>query len=149
MIHKASLKKDGSFYEQFLGFLIKKGNKVKAKKILDEAFLSVTKKTKHSKQVALTLLFSSLNSFVEVKKVRVRRRFVLVPFPINLKRRSYVIVKWIMQSVEKDVKKSSFANKLAREFISILKNAFSKTKKLRRLNFSQALANRANTHFRW
>ena len=90
-----------------------------------------------------------MNSFVEVKKVRVRRRFVLVPFPINLKRRSYLIVKWIMQTVQKDKKKSSFSKKLAKEIISVLKNAFSKTKKLRRLNFSQALANRSNTHFRW
>lgn len=150
MLYEASLIKDGSLYKQFLGFLIKRGSKVKAKRILDEAFSFVTKKTKYSKQVSLLLLFSTLNSFVEVKKVRVRRRFVLVPFPINLKRRSYVIVKWVMQSVDKDTKKSSFANKLARELISILKkNAFSKTKKLRRLNFSQALANRANTHFRW
>ena len=149
MVYKINLKEDGSFYDKFLGFLTKKGNKVKAKKILDEAFLSIAKKTKYSKQVSLMMLFSSLNSFVEVKKVRVRRRFVLVPFPINLKRRSYVIIKWVMQSVEKDTKKSSLANKLARELISILKNAFSRTKKSRRLNFFQALANRSNSHFRW
>ena len=54
-----------------------------------------------------------------------------------------------MQTVEKDKKKSSFSKKLAREIINVLKNTFSKTKKLRRLNFSQALANRSNTHFRW
>ena len=149
MINETSLKKSENFYYKFLGFLIKKGNKFKGKKILDETFLSVTAKTRHSKQVALMMLFRSLNSFVEVKKVRVRRRFVLVPFPISLKRRSYLIVKWIMQSIKKDRKKNSFSNKLAREIISILKNASSKTKKLRRLNFSQALANRSNVHFRW
>lgn len=149
MICETSFKKSESFYSKFLGFLIKKGGKLKGKKILDETFLSVTTKTKHSKQVALMMLFRSLNSFVEVKKVRVRRRFVLVPFPISLKRRSYLIVKWIMQSIKKDKKRNSFSNKLAREITSILKNVSSKTKKLRRLNFSQALANRSNIHFRW
>ena len=149
MICKTSLKKSESFYSKFLGFLTKKGSKLKGKRILDKAFLSITIKTKYSKQVALVMLFRSLNSFVEVKKVRVRRRFVLVPFPISLKRRSYLIVKWIMQSIKKDKKKNSFSNKLAQEITNVLKNVSSKTKKLRRLNFSQALANRSNIHFRW
>lgn len=142
-------KESNNFYTTFLGFLIKKGGTHKAKKVLDNTFLAVTQKIKYSKCASLIKLFRSLNSFVEVKKVRVRRRFVLVPFPINLKRRSYLIVKWIMQTVQKDKKKSSFSKKLAKEIISVLKNTFSKTKKLRRLNFSQALANRSNTHFRW
>ena len=144
-----NLKENSNFYNTFLGFLIKKGSTYKAKKVLDTTFLSVTQKIKHSKRTALIKLFCRLNSFVEVKKVRVRRRFVLVPFPINLKRRSYLIVKWIMQAVEKDKKKSSFSKKIAKEIVSVLKNTFSKTKKLRRLNFSQALANRSNIHFRW
>lgn len=149
MIHESSLKKSESFYSKFLGFLVKKGSKLKGKKILDETFSSVTIKTKYSKQVALIMLFRSLNSFVEVKKVRVRRRFVLVPFPISLRRRSYLIVKWIMQSIKKDNKKKPFSSKLSQEITNILKNVSSKTKKLRRLNFSQALANRSNIHFRW
>ena len=149
MVPKIYLKKDENCYSKFLGFLLKKGNRLKAKKILDKAFLLVTKKTNYSKHLCLAMLFNILNSFVEVKKVRVRRRFVLVPFPINFGRRSYLIVKWIMQIVEKDTKKSSSSKKLAQEIISILKSTFSKTKKLRRLNFSQALTNRSNIHFRW
>lgn len=136
-------------YEKFLGFLIKKGNKFDAKKVLDLAFLLVSHKVQISKHTALTMLFRNLNSFVEVKRVRVRRRFVLVPFPIRLKRRSYLIVKWIMQSVRKNKRKISFSRKLATELISILKESSSKTKKLRQLNFSAALANRSNSHFRW
>jgi ribosomal protein S7 len=136
-------------YKKFLGFLIKKGNIFKAKKVLDLTFSIVSKKTKLSTHLALATLFRKLNSFVEVKKVRVRRRFVLVPFPICSKRRSYLIVKWIMQATRKVKRKKSFSEKLSRELISILKGSPSKTKNLRQLNFSTALANRSNTHFRW
>lgn len=140
---------DTNFYEKFLGFLIKKGNMFKAKKVLDLTFSIVAKRTKLSKHTALTTLFRMLNSFVEVKKVRVRRRFVLVPFPICFKRRSYLIVKWIMQSTKKGKKKKSFSDRLSRELVSILKGYPSRTKSLRQSNFSTALANRSNTHFRW
>ena len=121
---KRNIEKNSNFYNTFLGFLIKKGGTYKAKKVLDISFLSVTQKIGHSKYTSLVKLFRCLNSFVEVKKVRVRRRFVLVPFPISLKRRSYLIVKWIMQTVEKDKKKSSFSKKLAREIINVLKSHF-------------------------
>jgi ribosomal protein S7 len=136
-------------YKKFLGFLTKKGNICKAKRILDLTFSIVSKKTKSSTHAALVTLFCKLNSFVEVKKVRVRRRFVLVPFPICAKRRSYLIVKWIMQATKKVKRKRPFSEKLSRELINILKGSPCLTKRFRQLNFSAALANRSNTHFRW
>ena len=141
--------KSTNLYEKFWGFLTKKGNKFKSKKILDKAFLLVFEKTAFSKESALINLFSRLNSFVEVKRVRVRRRFVLVPFPIRLKRRSYLVVKWIIQATKKGGKKISFSTKLAKEMINVLVESNSKSKSLRKLNFSKALANRSNIHFRW
>jgi ribosomal protein S7 len=138
-----------NLYTKFLGFLIKKGNKVGAKRLLDEAFLIVSKKTKISTQMSLVKLFSSLNSFVEVKKVRVRRRFVMVPFSINLKRRSYLIVKWLMLAVEEDKRRVSFSIKLADEVLKVLKGVFSKSKALKNSNMALAMANRSNIHFRW
>ena len=55
-------------YKKFLGFLTKKGNICKAKRILDLTFSIVSKKTKSSTHAALVTLFCKLNSFVEVKK---------------------------------------------------------------------------------
>jgi ribosomal protein S7 len=141
--------KETNLYEKLLGFLTKQGDKFKAKRILSRVFLLVAKETIYSKDAALVTLFRKLNSFVEVKKVRVRRKFVLVPFPIRLKRRSYLVVKWIVQSAKKGGKRKSFATKLAKEMVNVLNESSSKSKSLRKFNFSKALANRSNIHFRW
>lgn len=141
--------KETNLYEKLLGFLTKQGDKFKAKRILSRVFLLVAKETTYSKNAALVTLFRKLNSFVEVKKVRVRRKFVLVPFPIRLKRRSYLVVKWIVQSAKKGGKRKSFATKLAKEMVNVLNESSSKSKSLRKFNFSKALANRSNIHFRW
>ena len=109
----------------------------------------VSKTTGLSMHVLMLKLFLNLNSFVEVKKVRVGRRSLLVPFSITLKRRSYLIVKWLMQAIKEDNKKTPLSTRLADEIISVLNGSLSKSKKLRNLNISQAMANRSNIHYRW
>ena len=138
-----------TLYYKFLGFLIKKGSKTSAKKILDKTFLIVSKIKGISMNVAMLRLFLRLNSFVEVKKVRVGRRSVSVPFSINLKRRSYLVVKWLMQAIKDDRKQISFSERLSDEILSTLSSSTSKSKKLKIANVSQAIKNRANIHYRW
>ena len=94
-------------------------------------------------------LFLKLNSFVEVKKVRVKRSFHLVPFQIPLKRRSYLIIKWLMQAIKSDKRNVTTVEKLAFEIEQTLKTDTSKSLKLRNLNITTALANRSNLHYRW
>jgi ribosomal protein S7 len=138
-----------NLYNKFLGFIIKKGNKIGAKSVLNNAFLAVSKKTGLPLHVILLKLFLKLNSFVEVKRVRVQRSSHLVPFSIRLKRRSYLIIKWLMQAVKEDTRKVSMAEKLFFEIFSTLKSSPSKSVKIRNLNISQALSNRSNIHYRW
>lgn len=138
-----------NLYCKFLGFLTKKGNKLNARKLLNKTFFSVSKKLEMSKEKALNLLFYKLNSFVEVKKVRVRRKIVLVPFPISFKRRSYLIVKWIVDSTKGEKKKSPLHKKLTKEILDVLEGSKSRSQSLRQVNFSKALANKSNAHFRW
>jgi len=57
-----------NFYETFLGLLIKSGQKVQAKNILDTAFSLVSKQTKLSTNSILLKIVLHLNSFVEIKK---------------------------------------------------------------------------------
>ena len=149
MTLKKKIERNTSLYNKFWGFLVRKGNKVQAKIILDYAFFKVYRKTRYSREQALVKLFTKLNSFVEVKKVRVRRKFVLVPFPIRLRRRYYLVVKWIMQSVKNGNKKISLSERLTKEIINVLTKTKSKSKSLRQSNFSKALANKSNTHYRW
>ena len=149
MSNKASSYKSKTLYKKFLGFLTKKGNKTAAKNILDKTFFTVSKATGLSMHALMLKLFLSLNSFVEVKKVRVGRRSLLVPFSITLKRRSYLIVKWLMQAIKEDNKKTPLSARLAGEITAVICGSVSKSRKLRDLNISQAMANRSNIHYRW
>jgi ribosomal protein S7 len=138
-----------NLYSKFLGFLIKKGNKIGAKNILTTAFLMVSKKTGYSLQTLILKIFLKLNSFVEVKRVRVKRSSHLVPFSIRVKRRSYLIIKWLMQAVKEDTRKVSMSEKLFVEISNTIKKSPSRSVKLRNFNISQALSNRSNIHYRW
>lgn len=148
------LKKNRSFtkktlYNKLIGFITKKGNKTSALKIVNEAFFKVSSTTNLSMHKIVLQLFLKLNSFVEVKKVRVKRSFHLVPFQITLKRRSYLIVKWLMQAVNSDKRNITTMEKLAFEIEQTLKTDTSKSLTLRNLNITSALANRSNLHYRW
>lgn len=138
-----------NLYNKFLGFLIKKGNKISARSILNTSFLTVSKKTGLPLHILLLKIFLKLNSFVEVKKVRVQRSSHLVPFSIRLKRRSYLIIKWLMQAVKEDSRKISMSEKLSSEILDTIKKNPSRSVKIRNLNISQALSNRSNIHYRW
>lgn len=142
-------KNNKNLYDKFLGFLIKKGNKISAKLLLNEAFFKVSKKTGLSLSRILLKLFLKLNSFVEVKRIRVRRSSHLVPFSIRLKRRYYLTIKWLLQAVKEDTRKVPMSEKLFLEIANTIKKVPSRSVKLRNLNISQALANRSNIHYRW
>lgn len=57
-----------NFYDLILGFFIKKGNKYKAKKILDNTFSILKKETKKSLPLIMGVLFFRLRTVVEIKK---------------------------------------------------------------------------------
>jgi len=110
-----------TLYKKFLGFLIKEGNKTGAKYILDKTFIIVSKSTGKPAHVSMLKLFLILNSFVEVKKVRIGRRSLLVPFSVNLKRRAYLIVKWLMQSIKENKKNLLYPCVLQKKFYMFFK----------------------------
>jgi ribosomal protein S7 len=62
------IKKENN-YKKFLGSLIKKGNKVAAKRILTESFLDISKKKKIPAYKILNRVFSRLENFVEIKSI--------------------------------------------------------------------------------
>jgi ribosomal protein S7 len=141
-------KKNFYLYEMFLGFLTKKGHKIHAQKILNSTFKKVSKKTGFSFNKIFLNIFLKLNTFVEVKKVKVRRSSYFVPFPIKFKRRIYLMLKWIMLAVKQNKKKISLTEKLAFEITNIIKGYRSKSLKLRQDNLSFAFRNRSNSHYR-
>jgi ribosomal protein S7 len=143
--------KKTSLYLIFLGFLIKKGNIKSAKKILNKALQLVLLKIKISKELLLLKLFKELNCFVELKKIRIKRRFVLVPFAANFKRRTYLVTKWLIEAIlkKKNLQKS-LAEKLAIELQLLYQTPLlAYSYKLKMLNIKKALSNRSNIHYRW
>ena len=139
-----------NFYEKFLGFLIKKGKKLNSKKILENAFSKISKKTGFSKKQILILLFRNLNCFVETRKILIKRRIHLVPFSIKIRRRLYLIVKWFIKAIDYNKKKLSTSDKLSNEILAVFKKlSGSKVLNFRKLNNQQSVSNRSNIHFRW
>ena len=90
-----------NLYKKIVNFFIKDGNRVKASKLVGLAFSKVSKKTGLSFNQILSKLFVKLNSFVEIKKIRVRRGFHMVPFPISHKRSMYLITKWLVLAIKR------------------------------------------------
>jgi len=98
----------------------------------------------------LIKVFLKLNSFVETKKIKFKRSTHVVPFVItSFKRKSYLIIKWLMEAVEEDKRKVPIAIKLSKEILSILRNKSSKALIKKKMNMKNALINRSNIHFRW
>jgi ribosomal protein S7 len=141
--------KKHTLYNKFLGSLIKKGNKIGAKRVLHEAFLKASRQTGLSVHILLLRVFCKLNTFVEIKRVRKKRSVHLVPFSITFKRRSYLVVKWLMQVIKADTRHVSTSEKLFNEIQSTLSKFPSKSFKIRNQNISQSLLSRSNIHFRW
>jgi ribosomal protein S7 len=147
-VHSKIYKK--TFYTKFLGFLTREGKKSTSRKILNATFFQVAIQTNLSLYTVFIKVFFSLNSFVETKTVKVRRRSHIVPFGITFKRRSYLIIKWLLEVVTQDRRKICTSKKLAAELLNIVRNkAVSKAIRKKNQNLSQAIKNRSNIHYRW
>jgi ribosomal protein S7 len=143
------LLKKRNFYETFLGLIIKNGQKVQAKSILDTAFFIVSKQTNLSTNSIMLKTILYLNSFVEIKKIKSKRSTHFVPFPLSTKRKFYLISKWVIDSAGEDKRRLDFATKLADEILTIVLNKSSKSLLKKNLNFKQSIQNKSNIHFRW
>jgi len=137
-----------SIYTKFLGSLIKKGNKVAAKRILDSSFVKVSAKNKIPVYLILNKIFSKLDCFLEIKKIKIRKNLHIVPFPLNSRRQDFLKIKWILESAKEDLRKVDFSEKISSEISNILLNKKSKILSKKDYIKKQALLNRSNIHYR-
>ncbi len=139
-----------SFYNLFLGYLVKKGNKIHAKRIIDSSFLELVKRFKQPLHLLLRRVLRRMGNLLEIKTVKKRKGTLVIPFAVGYKRRNYLLVKRIMDSIKEDNSKKSFKDKLVDELAGIiLKDKYSKSIQKNKTITKQAILNRANTHFRW
>ena len=142
-------KKSFHLYDKFVGFITKNGKKPKAKIIFDSALFNVTQKLRIPLNRLLLKIFLKLNSYIEIKTIKIRKKVHFVPFPTTYKRRIYLVIKWIINATLEDKRKLNFSEKLSLEIFNLIKNKSSKSLKIKKNNFSKALINRSNLHFRW
>jgi ribosomal protein S7 len=139
-----------NLYSKLLTFLIKKGKKNKANKIIDDTFFTLSKNTKYSISNLFYKLFYNLNTFIEAKLIRKHRRSYIVPFFNKIPRRSYLVIKWLLKSISFNKNKVPISQKIIQEIFLILKNkSFSKSLKFKSSNNKKVIANRSNLHYRW
>lgn len=142
-------KKNQLIYKKLIGLLAKEGKKNKIKLLVDNVLNQVSKISGLSSIKILLMVFQRLNTFVEVKTVKIRRRTHMVPFPIKLNRRIYLIIKWIKLSLEANNKRVNLDQKLTEEILSLLKRRPSKLLNFKKDNNFHALRSRSNMHYRW
>lgn len=141
--------KKKNLYFKFLGFLIKKGKKLVANKILAITFKKISLKLDIPISSIISQIFLKLNTFVEVKKIKMKRNIHYIPFPIKYSRRLHLISNWILLTVKNNNQRISFDNKLLIELSNTLLLKSSNALNLKKLNERQAIIHKANTHFRW
>jgi ribosomal protein S7 len=143
-------KNNQGIFNKFIGIITKKGKKIKAKKIFLNALLKVRNELKLSSNLILLKIFTFLKTSVESKKIRVRRTFHLVPFPINKNRKTFLVAQWILFSLKnKKNNTKMFSERLSYEIIKLLKGLKSNAKKNKKYNIIKSLQNKSNLHFRW
>jgi ribosomal protein S7 len=149
MYNKLLKIRNKTVYTNLLGFLIRGGNKLVAKKIIDKAFMETSCQAILPLHLILVKVFSIINSSVETKKIKIKRSTHIVPSGVTSKRCSYLAIKWLMGVVVQDNRKVSTFKKLSAELLAIFKDKSSKTTAKKNLNINQGISNRSNIHYRW
>ncbi len=143
------MKKNQTLYNIFLGYLIKKGNKIQAKRIIDSTFLSLSQKLNLPLNIILRKILKKMGNSIEIKTIKMRKNTHVIPFAINHNRKNYLLVKKIMDTVREDTSNRPINEKLTDELTSILTDKSSKSLQKNKASLKQAILNRSNIHFRW
>lgn len=138
-----------NLYNTIVGQLTKKGKKNIATNIVNTSFFDTAIKTKSSLTRIFKGLSRKLGSVVETKIVRLRKNVHVIPFPLKNSRRFYLIAKNVVTSVEENNSKIPSNRKLTEEMFSLLKTKQSRSLQKKENIIKNAVANKANVHYRW
>ncbi len=132
---------------QFIGFLMKKGKRSTAERILYSAIDIMEKKSGES---GLDVFHKGLNNVkpvLEVKSRRVGGATYQVPVEVRPDRRLALAVRWLIKFAQAR-NEQTMAQKLAAEFLAASNNEGASIKK-KEDTHKMAEANKAFAHFRW
>ena len=137
-------------HSKLVGIFLKNGKKATSLNIVNKALLLTALKLKRSPTLILSQVFNKLKTSVELKEVKIRKSTHLVPFPVNFKRKIFLLVKWLRIGTLKSNKKiKTIILKLHKELVKTLKTKYSLSYRIKKYHISKALLNKSNFHFRW
>ena len=129
MKKKIQLTKQFYFSQMFLKFFLKKGNIKNAEINFKRLFEILFQKTNLGQYSILTKIYKLLYLNFEVRKIKRFRSSHLVPVPVTKKRRYFLIMKWLFDSIENDKRNVSVVIKLSTEMLKYLQDQDSEGKK--------------------
>jgi len=132
---------------QFIGFLMVRGKRSTAERIIYSALDAIEKRTG---QPGIDIFHKGLNNVkpvLEVKSRRVGGATYQVPVEVRSDRRVALAIRWLIQYA-KSRNEHTMAEKLAAEFIAAANNEGASIKK-KEDTHKMAEANKAFAHFRW
>jgi small subunit ribosomal protein S7 len=133
---------------KFTNYIMEKGKKTIARKIVYGMFDVIKEKTKSTNPLEIfELALSNTAPNVEVRSKRVGGANYQVPVEVRPERRAALSMKWIIEAA-RSKKGAPIASKLADEIIAASKNEGEAVRK-RENTLKMAEANKAFAHFAW
>ena len=132
---------------KFVNYVMRKGKKGVARKIVYQAFDIIKQKTKKEPVEVFNLAIENASPLLEVKPKRVGGATYQVPREVKGDRRVTLAMRWIIDAA-KGKKGKPMKEKLADELIEASNNTGTAVKKKENTH-KMAEANRAFAHFAW
>jgi small subunit ribosomal protein S7 len=141
-------KYDSDKVGKFINYIMLRGQKETARKIVYEAFDEIIEKTKNENVMEVfDTALKNTGPLTEVRSRRVGGANYQIPREVRPERRSFLSMKWIIEAA-RDAKGKPMASRLADEIILASKNEGKAVKK-REDTHKMAEANKAFAHFAW
>ena len=143
--HQPDVQYQNIAVSRFINYLMRKGKKSTAEKILYETFGNIQKETKTEPLEIFQKAIDNASPMLEVVSKRIGGANYQVPREVRPERRFFLACNWIIQAA-RSRKGKPMAQKLAEEIIAASKNEGAAIKKRQNI-YKIAEANRAFAHF--
>jgi small subunit ribosomal protein S7 len=144
-IHQPDVKYDSVAVGRFINYLMEKGKKTAAEKVIYKTFENIQKQSKEEPLSVFEKALENTSPLLEVVSKRVGGANYQVPREVRPERKFFLACHWIIEAA-RFKKGRSMAQKLAEELIAASKNEGAAIKKKQNVH-KMAEANRAFAHF--
>jgi len=138
---------DDLVISKFINYIMKKGKKSLAQKIIYGSFDIIKEKTKKDSLEIFELALKNVGPLLEVRPKRIGGATYQVPIEVKRERRLALAIRWIIEAA-KARKVGPMKQRLAQELIDASNN-IGKAVKKKENTHRMAEANRAFAHFAW